>query len=46
MKHTHRLWHRRIWPILVLVIALGLLLALTRRAPAAPIVESTAEQVR
>lgn len=46
MKHAHRLWHRRIWPVLVLLVALGLVLALTRRAPAAPVVEAVVERSR
>ena len=33
MRRMHRMVHRRVWPILAAVVALGFVLALVLRAP-------------
>jgi hypothetical protein len=36
MTRTHRLLHRRFWPLLALVVALGFVVALSLRPPPPP----------
>ena len=39
MTHTHRNWHRLIWPVLAVVVGLALSAALVLRAPPDPPVQ-------
>ena len=46
MTRPHRAWHRLIWPVLLVAVGVGFTLALTRRAPAAPLGPAAVEASR
>lgn len=42
MRRAHRRWHRRIWVVLPVLVALGFAMALLLRPPPSPEIELSA----